>query len=170
MQIPREIFCSVWLGVLGDTIIGPYFYQGSLNAERYSNFLLTEFEDYLDDVVLEVRRLMWFQQDGAPPHNARNVRDILNDKFGERWIANGGPVHWPARSPDLSILDFFIWGFLKQQVYSRRSENLNDLTDRIRVACRAITPQMLQKARRNLIRRSQRCSANNGGHFEQYNI
>ena len=29
---------------------------------------------------------LWFQQDEAPPHYQRNVRDYLNDIFPGRWI------------------------------------------------------------------------------------
>lgn len=158
---------NVWLGVLNGYLLGPYFYEGTLNSERYGHFLQTELNNLLDDIPLAIRRDVWFQQDGAPPHNARNVRDILTQKFRNNWIANGGPVAWPARSPDLSILDFFIWGYLKQKVYSTTPENLNDLRNRISDTCRRITPYMLRRAQRNLVRRAQLCIANNGGHFEQ---
>lgn len=26
-------------------------------------------------------------------------------------------IQWPSRSPDLSVLDFFFWGYLKNEVY-----------------------------------------------------
>ena len=29
-----------------------------------------------------------------------------------------GSHEWPARSPDLTPCDFFLWGWLKEQVYS----------------------------------------------------
>jgi hypothetical protein len=32
----------------------------------------------------------WFQQDGAPPHFAANVRDFLNQEYPNRWIGRGG--------------------------------------------------------------------------------
>ncbi|KAJ4429330.1 hypothetical protein ANN_26334 [Periplaneta americana] len=34
-----------------------------------------------------------------------------------RWIGRGGPVAWPAQSPDLTPLDFFLWGCMKEKVY-----------------------------------------------------
>ena len=33
------------------------------------------------------------------------------------WIGKGGPVAWPPRSPDLTLLDFFLWGHIKSLVY-----------------------------------------------------
>ncbi|GBM23804.1 hypothetical protein AVEN_91142-1 [Araneus ventricosus] len=56
---------------------------------------------------------MWFQHDGVPAHFSTNVRNYLNATFGARWIGRGGPVPWPPRSPDLSSLDYLLWGHLK---------------------------------------------------------
>jgi hypothetical protein len=50
---------------------------------------------------------MFFQQDGAPAHNAIIVKQKLNEMFPNRWIGTYGVVPWPARSPDLTSLDFF---------------------------------------------------------------
>jgi hypothetical protein len=44
--------------------------------------------------------------DEASPHFLRTVRQHLDQTFGEQWIEHGGPVNCPARSPDLSPLDF----------------------------------------------------------------
>ena len=57
---------------------------------------------------------VYFQQDRAPPYWSFIVRDFLNDQFPERWIGRGGPISWPPRSPDLTPLDFFFWGYVKQ--------------------------------------------------------
>jgi hypothetical protein len=32
------------------------------------------------------------------------VRQHLTQTFGEQWMARGGPVNWPTRSPNLSPL------------------------------------------------------------------
>ncbi|EFN69121.1 hypothetical protein EAG_14837, partial [Camponotus floridanus] len=54
-----------------------------------------------------------FMHDGAPPHYTGIVREYLTNNFGNKWIGRGGPIPWPARSPDLNPLDFFFWGHLK---------------------------------------------------------
>ena len=51
-------------------------------------------------------------QDGAPPHFSCSVTDVLNERFPDVWIGRGGPIPWPTRRPDLSPLDFFLWGTL----------------------------------------------------------
>ncbi|KAJ8960985.1 hypothetical protein NQ318_020289, partial [Aromia moschata] len=32
----------------------------------------------------------------------------LNSEFNEHWIGRDGPILWPPRSPDLTILDFYL--------------------------------------------------------------
>lgn len=72
-----------------------------------------------------------FQQDGATLHYGRNVRNYLDTIFPERWIERRGTIEWPARSPDLTPLDYFLWGYLKDRVYKTKPQNLNDLRRRI---------------------------------------
>jgi hypothetical protein len=58
-----------------------------------------------------------FQQDGTPPYYHRDVRKCLNTCFPGRWIGQAAPIPWPPRCPDLTALDFFLWDFVKNQVY-----------------------------------------------------
>jgi hypothetical protein len=52
-----------------------------------------------------------FQQDGAPLiHYLGEVCEYLNTHFPGQWI--GRMVEWPPWSPDLTPLDFFLWGFV----------------------------------------------------------
>ncbi|GFU59771.1 hypothetical protein TNCV_4467661 [Trichonephila clavipes] len=63
----------------------------------------------LDPVQSEDRITeLWFQQDGATCHTARATIDLLKDTFGDRLISRFGPVNWPPRSCDLTLLDYFL--------------------------------------------------------------
>jgi hypothetical protein len=55
----------------------------------------------------------WFQQDGATAHTANSIMQMLSEFFGGRISQN----LWHPRSPDLSPLDFYLWGFLKENMY-----------------------------------------------------
>jgi hypothetical protein len=55
---------------------------------------------------------VWFQQEGAANHTARNSMYVLGEIFPGRLVSLRGDMGWPARSPDLSICDFFLWGYL----------------------------------------------------------
>jgi hypothetical protein len=56
-------------------------------------------------------------------------------------------MEWPARSPNLTPLDFFLWRYLKSKVYNNRSNNLEDLKERIQHEIMLISPQAIQNVR-----------------------
>lgn len=62
----------------------------------------------------------------------------MNEVFFERWIGRRGTIEWPARSPDITPLDYFLWGHLKNVVYKTKPHDLEDLKQRIEVECRRI--------------------------------
>ncbi|KAJ8937848.1 hypothetical protein NQ318_022266 [Aromia moschata] len=72
--------------------------------------------DKLDELPLTYRTRMFFQQYGCPGHHAIIVRNWLNSEFNEHWIGRDGPILWSPRSPDLTILDFYLWGRLKARI------------------------------------------------------
>lgn len=83
-----------------------------------------------------MRNMLWmkvfgFSKKGALPHFDVNVRDYLDLTFPEQWIGRRGFIEWPARSPDLFALDYFLWGYLKSKVYVNRPGNLQELSERI---------------------------------------
>jgi len=112
------------------------------------------------------RRDMIFQHDGAPSHNSVNVRRLLDRVFPEKWIGRGGPQTWPPRSPDLTPLDFFLWGHIKEYVYQTPVNDREELHMRIMEAFATVTPEMIRNAGRSLIRRARLCIQLGGGHFE----
>lgn len=81
-------------------------------------------------------------------------------------LGTHGPVRWPARSCDITPLDFWLWGYLKNIIYKERSNNLEELMERTRVAFQTITPVMIRNATRGVIKRCQACIAEEGRQFE----
>jgi len=88
-------------------LIGLFFYDGTLYSGRYLNFLTNQLPRLLGDVSLDTQGHMFFQQDGAPAHNAIIVRQHSNQIFSNRWIGTNGVVPWPARFLDLTPFNFF---------------------------------------------------------------
>lgn len=165
-QHPQKL--NVWAGILGDRIIGPFFIPGALNGRLYVQMLedfiipsvvaaVEDGEDDFDPV---------FQQDGAPPHYFRLARQLLDAEFPGRWIGRRGAIEWPARSPDLTPLDFFLWGYLKDKVYVTPPENLQELRMRITTGCLSITPDILRNVRQAFEARLYYCQEVQGAHFE----
>ncbi|KAL1453998.1 hypothetical protein WDU94_010295 [Cyamophila willieti] len=128
---------TVWCGVYVGKVTGRYSFEDdvgntvNVDGERYramdamvNEFLLPQ----LDELGLEN---MWFQQDGATAHTARATIDLLKQALPGRLISRFGDIHYSARSPDLSVLDFFLLGFLKSRVYATlktETESLGRIT------------------------------------------
>ena len=46
-------------------------------------------------------------------------------------VRSFGDIAWPARSPDLTVPDLFLWGFLKDRVFRRRIVTIQELKQAI---------------------------------------
>lgn len=159
-------FCvNVWCGIIKDKII-VFIFEETLNGERYLEFLSNDLGSLLDEVPLEIRTCMWLQHDGCPAHYALNVREYLDSHFHNKWIGRGSLFPWPPRSPDLTPLDFYLWGRLKEIVYHNRPTTRDDMILRIRNAIASITTAEIKNAVYGIKRRLQSCIYNDGGHFE----
>jgi hypothetical protein len=123
---------NVRAGFMHNKFTGPFFFSGK-TVTRSS---------YLD--ILELYALPQLppqtilQQDGTPSHFFQHVRNRLDREMAGRWIGRGEPIAWPPRSSDLTPLDFFLWGCLKNIVYQVKINDLQHLKARIRLspACR----------------------------------
>lgn len=158
---------GVWCGIARDRIIGPIFYQGALTGQRYLNFLENEIEEYLDNLPLQYRHNIIWQQDGAPQHHTLAVRNNLNQNYNT-WIGRNGTIPWPPRSPDLSPLDFYLWGHLKNKIYEFGVNNLNEIKDGITAEIENINNQgnVFHRLHEQIIRRLNLCINEEGGHIE----
>lgn len=145
----------VWVGMLKDTIIGPFFIQGTLTGEKYLNMLDNEVMPAIQQYCGDETDLLIFQQDGASSHYYRKVKDWLNEHFEDRWMGRGGPIAWPARSPDLSPLDYWLWSYLKEHVYGKQLRNVAELRNAIEQEIGAISPIMIHNATLNVVKRAQ---------------
>jgi len=77
---------------------------------------------------------MWIQLDGALSYYARIERNFLNRRYNGMWIGQG-PIAWPARSPDLTLLDSYLWGYLKNVMYEQKPTILENTIQRIKTVC-----------------------------------
>jgi hypothetical protein len=160
---------NVWAGIIADRLIGPYMLPPRLTGNIYLTFLQEVLPDLLDDVPLAVMQRIMFQHDGAPAHFSRDVRQHLDQTYPDAWIGRGGSINWPARSPDLTPLDYFLWGHIKSLVYETPVDTEEDLVARIADACGRVQemPAIFEHIRDSMVRRCEACIRVNGRNFEQ---
>jgi hypothetical protein len=69
-----------------------------------------------------------------------------------------GDISWPARSPDLTVPDFFLWGFLKDRVFRRCIMTIPELKPAIVDEVTAIDEDLRTRVYGNLQTRLQQCN------------
>jgi hypothetical protein len=92
--------------------------------------------------------------------------DLLRQLFGERIISKNSQINWPPRSPDFSAPDYFLWGYLKEQMYVNKPRTLEQLKENIRAEIRVLEPETLTNIMNNAIERARICEAANGAHLK----
>ena len=137
-----NVFCAVSTF----KVYGPFFFSeqtvtGAAFLDVLTEWLLPQLKEDSADFILRM--------DGAPPHFHRHVRKFLNQHLPQRWIGRGTDddqilLAWPPRSADGAPCDFFLWGYVKEQVYVPPfPASISELKVRIRTAVELIL--LLQK-------------------------
>lgn len=157
-------------------IIGPYFFESSIDGDEYRNML----EKHVFPALLErmpVRNtrsnhqarnnhlfanFLWMQ-DGPPAHTTRNNMEYISTKFS-KFISQNGDIEWPPGSPDLNALDYWLWGDVKSECrkYFAIDEIEREFT---RLVCE-ISIERVRRAIGQFRLRIRMCSEKEGSHFE----
>jgi len=74
----------------------------------------------------------------------------LNAKFPNRWIGRDGPTLRPPRLPDITPLDFFLRGYVKDKLFSTPVPDIMNLKVRITDAFATITEHILENTWREI--------------------
>jgi hypothetical protein len=83
--------------------------------------------------------------------------------FPDREISRG---LLPPRSPDLTPIDFFLWGHLKGSAYVNKPHTLDELWENIWREIQVVTPEVLAATYRNMQHCVQLSIDAQGGHFQ----
>lgn len=155
---------TVWVCISFSGIVAVDISRQTMNGDRYCLILQEKVIPYF-----KRHNHMLFQQDGAPPHYCVNARQILNENIPQQWIGRRGHIEWPARSPDLTVCDFWLWAYLRDRVYQPAGvtfRSVTELENRIHQELNAIPLRMFRDAFRNFQKRCQLCIDVDGNHFE----
>jgi hypothetical protein len=89
------------------------FSEDTVSGREYLDML----EQFLYAQIADLQPNIIFQQAGAPPTLGSGC---------------GRPIRWSPHSPDLTPLDFFLWGYVKDRVFMTPVNDLPDLWAHIR--------------------------------------
>lgn len=152
--------------VLDNRLIGPFIFSENLSGNRYLLLLQEQIIPAItNSVPPNELRNVWFQQDGCPAHSTRQVMEVLRNTFGDNIISNNGPINWPARSPDITPPDFYLWGYAKNEVYGfSPPENRQELEDRVLHVFTTINRNTLRRVTHKVLEKCEKCVENGGRH------
>ena len=85
------------------------------------------------------------------PHHLRKHRHSLD---------------WPARSPDKSPLDYFLWGICEAEIRRVKPKTLDDLKEVVSDFVESLDEEEVRRAVRDVRPRAELCIKMDGGHFE----
>jgi hypothetical protein len=131
------------------------FIDGNLNHRRYL--------DILEAVLLPYARETFgenfvFQDDNAPPHRARAVRDFLQENDVEH-------LDWPACSPDMNPIEN-LWAEVTRHLNNQQDQpsNVAELQVALNAAWAAIPVETLASLADSMVQRTQALLAARGGY------
>ena len=90
-------------------IMPPYIFEVSLkvNTKVYLDVLKSVVIPWCNQVA-GGRPWVW-QQDSAPAHNSKETQAWLQNECYDFVTFS----HWPPSSPDLNLLDYFVWSYVE---------------------------------------------------------
>ena len=163
VQGDEKVMC--WCGLINGKIIIHWFNKNeSVNGATYLKMLKTAVWPKVRAVA--TRNQYWFQQDGATPHTTIPVRGWLQEKFGDRVISRWMAHPWPAKSPDLSPLDFWFWGVAMTELRRVPPMTINQLKQTVEDFASSVDPDEIGRVVRSVQVRARACIGADGGAFE----
>jgi len=97
----------------------------TIDIAYYRNILLSR---QLLSVIRQISgEFFVFEQDSALAHRARNTISLL-ERDTSAFIS---PDLWPPNSPDLSTVDYKVWGVMQHIICQTKVKDLDDLKRRL---------------------------------------
>ena len=100
-------------------------------------------------------------------HTAEITLDVLHSVFEDCIISCRADVVWPPRSCDLTLLDYYLWGTVKNKCYTDKPETIDVLKDNICAAVGEIQLHTIDNVLTNWTYRVGFCMASRGSHLNE---
>jgi len=156
---------TVWCGMTANFILKPHFFLENVCSDNYCDMIINHAIPALK-AKRKFNSTVW-QQDGATAHTAIVTKNLLRREFTEqRIIGLHFPQSWPPRSPDINPCDFFLWGYLKDRIFTKTLNNLDELKATITTEIEFISSETLNNVFNNLFDRLITLYSVNGRHVE----
>ena len=103
---------------------------------------------------------------GARSHTTKPNLEFLRSHFGDRIISNFCTPKWPARSPDLSPLDYWFWNGAATFIRKRQPQSFEDIKQGLSDYIATVSEDEIRRSVQHFRKRIEACLAVNGAVFE----
>ena len=86
---------------------------------------------------------------GRSCHTAEAALDVLRPVFEDRVISRGANVVWLRQSCDMTPLDYYLLGAVKDKSYANKPETIDALKQNIRESIGEIQPHTIDNVLKN---------------------
>ena len=100
------------------------------------------------------------------PHREATV-DVLCPAFEDRIISRRADDVWPARTCDVTPLNYYLWGALKDKCFADKPKTIDTSKDSIREAISEIQLYTIDNVLKNWIDRVDYCMSSPGNHLNE---
>jgi len=125
LKLQISIMVSIAVSKMGLTALIFVVPGMKVNGQYYHDVLLCQ--QMLLAINHVARHTFVFEQDNAPFHRAKDTIKQPQQETPDFIV----PDLWPPNSPDLSIVDYKVWGVMQQTVYECRMNSVNELKLRL---------------------------------------
>jgi histone-lysine N-methyltransferase SETMAR len=156
----------VWVGISAAGVTTCRFVEpgAKINSEYYINKILKPFIDR-DVKKLYHNRDYIFQQDSAPSHRSKLTINYLT----KRKVPFISPERWLPNSPDCAPCDYFLWGYLKTILRTKKISTIPQLKKAIKAELKKIPQDVINRALKSWPKRCRKIYYNKGLHIEKHN-
>lgn len=105
-QHQQQFSIKIWIGIVGDHLIGPHVLSARVNGNQHLLFLQQELSALMEENPFHLWQGMWIHLDDLPPLYLTDVRIFLPAMYSQRWIGHHGPISRPPWSPHLTPMTF----------------------------------------------------------------
>ena len=100
-------------------------------------------------------------------HTAEVTFDVLRPVFEDRIISSRADILWSPRSCDLTPLDYYLWGAVKDKCYVDKPETIGALKENIREAIGEIQLHTIDNVLKHWTDRVGYCMASRGSNLNE---
>ena len=100
-------------------------------------------------------------------NTAEATLDVLCPVFEDRIISRRADVVWSPRSDDLALVDYYLWGAVKDKCYAHKPETIDALKHNIREAIGEIQLHIIDNVLKNWPNRVGYCMASRDSHLNE---